>query len=78
MMRGPEPPKLPVAELLTRLRIALADRYTVERELGAGGMAMVYLARDGTCGEPGLASSAGSRMANTSAKRVVMAAAKEG
>ena len=25
---------------------ALADRYTIERELGAGGMATVYLARD--------------------------------
>src|SRR5262245_1666138 len=29
-----------------RLRAALADRYTVEREIGAGGMATVYLARD--------------------------------
>ena len=25
---------------------ALADRYRIERELGAGGMATVYLARD--------------------------------
>ena len=31
---------------LQRLSIALADRYTVERELGSGGMATVYLARD--------------------------------
>jgi eukaryotic-like serine/threonine-protein kinase len=31
---------------LDRLRTALADRYTLERELGAGGMATVYLARD--------------------------------
>ena len=30
-----------------RLKSALADRYTVERELGAGGMATVYLAHDG-------------------------------
>ncbi|MES2124441.1 MAG: protein kinase, partial [Gemmatimonadota bacterium] len=30
----------------TRLAAALADRYTVERELGAGGMATVYLAAD--------------------------------
>ena len=29
-----------------RLSLALADRYRVERELGAGGMATVYLARD--------------------------------
>jgi len=26
--------------------VALADRYTVTRELGAGGMATVYLAHD--------------------------------
>jgi serine/threonine protein kinase len=29
-----------------RLRSALADRYRIERELGAGGMATVYLAQD--------------------------------
>lgn len=29
-----------------RLRASLADRYTIERELGAGGMATVYLAQD--------------------------------
>ena len=29
-----------------RLSVALADRYRIERELGAGGMATVYLARD--------------------------------
>jgi serine/threonine protein kinase len=28
------------------LRDALADRYTLERELGCGGTAMVYLAQD--------------------------------
>ncbi len=28
-----------------RLAAALADRYRIERELGAGGMATVYLAR---------------------------------
>ncbi|MDZ4260002.1 MAG: protein kinase [Gemmatimonadales bacterium] len=31
---------------LEQLRTALADRYTLERELGAGGMATVYLAED--------------------------------
>jgi len=31
---------------LDRLTAALADRYTIERELGHGGMAVVYLARD--------------------------------
>ena len=31
---------------LDRLTAALADRYTMERELGQGGMATVYLARD--------------------------------
>jgi len=29
-----------------RLNTALADRYRIERELGAGGMATVYLAAD--------------------------------
>ena len=29
-----------------RLKSALADRYTIERELGQGGMATVYLAED--------------------------------
>lgn len=35
-----------MADLLDRLRIALAGRYTFERELGRGGMATVYLATD--------------------------------
>ena len=30
----------------TRLQSALAERYIIERELGSGGMATVYLARD--------------------------------
>lgn len=29
-----------------RLKAALSDRYTIERELGSGGMATVYLAED--------------------------------
>jgi tRNA A-37 threonylcarbamoyl transferase component Bud32 len=35
-----------MTEPLERLRTALADRYRIERELGAGGMATVYLAQD--------------------------------
>jgi tRNA A-37 threonylcarbamoyl transferase component Bud32 len=35
-----------VSDLLARLRAALTGRYTIERELGRGGMATVYLARD--------------------------------
>ncbi|MEE8061580.1 MAG: protein kinase [Gemmatimonadales bacterium] len=33
-------------ELLERIAAALKDRYAIERELGSGGMAMVYLADD--------------------------------
>ena len=33
-------------ELVARLQTALADRYRLEREVGAGGMASVYLAQD--------------------------------
>jgi TolB-like protein/Flp pilus assembly protein TadD len=33
-------------EVLTELSVALAERYVIERELGRGGMATVYLARD--------------------------------
>src|SRR6266446_3874222 len=35
-----------MVELAEALREALADRYTIERELGRGGMATVYLAKD--------------------------------
>ena len=33
-------------DLLDRLKTALADRYIIEREIGAGGMAVVCLAKD--------------------------------
>jgi len=40
------PDHLPLTDLLDQLRAAQRDRYAVERELGRGGMATVYLARD--------------------------------
>ena len=33
-----------MTDQLNRLKAALADRYAIERELGSGGMATVYLA----------------------------------
>jgi serine/threonine protein kinase len=33
-------------DVIDRLKSTLADRYEIEREIGAGGMATVYLARD--------------------------------
>ncbi len=35
-----------MSDSLDRLKAALADRYTIEHELGAGGMATVYLVQD--------------------------------
>jgi tRNA A-37 threonylcarbamoyl transferase component Bud32/predicted esterase len=35
-----------MADQIDRLKASLADRYTIEREIGAGGMATVYLAHD--------------------------------
>jgi serine/threonine-protein kinase len=35
-----------MTDTLTRLTAAIADKYTIERELGQGGMATVYLAQD--------------------------------
>jgi serine/threonine-protein kinase len=35
-----------MTDVLDRLRKALADRYTIEREIGSGGMATVYHAQD--------------------------------
>ena len=41
-----DPSTVGSGQALQRLTAALADRYTIERELGAGGMATVYLAQD--------------------------------
>jgi serine/threonine protein kinase len=35
-----------MTDAFDRLKAALAHRYTIEGELGSGGMATVYLARD--------------------------------
>ncbi len=35
-----------MTDLFDRLKTALADRYPIERELGQGGMAIVFLAHD--------------------------------
>ena len=35
-----------MTDIIARLSTALADRYTIEHEIGAGGMATVYLAHD--------------------------------
>ena len=35
-----------MADELDRLKAALADKYAIERELGRGGIATVYLAED--------------------------------
>jgi len=35
-----------VTDSFQRLKIALAERYRIEREVGSGGMAIVYLAED--------------------------------
>ncbi len=35
-----------MTNIIDRLKTALADRYAIQEELGAGGMATVYLAED--------------------------------
>ena len=42
----PRPSRNRVSDVHSLLTAALADRYRIERELGAGGMATVYLAHD--------------------------------
>src|SRR2546427_9128409 len=42
----------PVTDLLTHVQAALAGGYAIERELGRGGMATVYLAQDLKHGRP--------------------------
>ena len=45
--RFPTPePRAPLMETISQLNTSLAGRYAVEREIGAGGMATVFLARD--------------------------------
>ncbi|MBI1967273.1 MAG: serine/threonine protein kinase, partial [Gemmatimonadetes bacterium] len=41
-----EPGRVPASEVFDQLQRALAGRFSLERELGRGGMAIVYLARD--------------------------------
>ncbi len=46
MIVASHPPRGRLVDLLAHLQAALADRYTIEHELGHGGMATVYLAHD--------------------------------
>lgn len=43
---GMDPPPPPASLMLAHLNRALSDRYVVERELGRGGMATVWLAAE--------------------------------
>ena len=44
-----------MTEITEKLSTALADRYRIERHLGEGGMATVYLAEGGPAGWGGVA-----------------------
>ncbi|PYO72127.1 MAG: serine/threonine protein kinase, partial [Gemmatimonadetes bacterium] len=46
MMEASSSSERPVSSLLTRLQAAVADRYTITREVGRGGMATVFLGDD--------------------------------
>src|SRR5437667_8527686 len=46
MMDAASAPRRRMLEILARLKAALADRYAIDRELGHGGTATVYLAQD--------------------------------
>ena len=45
LSRGP-PETQPVTDVLEKLRAALGDRYDLEKQVGEGGMATVYRAKD--------------------------------
>src|SRR2546422_6213250 len=46
LFRSRAVPSDPMSDALERLGAALAEHYAIERQIGAGGMATVYLARD--------------------------------
>jgi Tol biopolymer transport system component len=46
VVASPSSSGAPALDTIARLNASLADRYSIERELGAGGMATVYLAHD--------------------------------
>ena len=63
--------KRAMPELLGRLQSALADRYRLEREIGAGGMATVYLAAGPPARPAGRAQGAPARAGRRDRRRAV-------